>query len=63
MSELASIINVSGFLLIGFLWIGGNFSAEKTERELRSEINTLQSERLELRAKVEGLTIGCLGSK
>ncbi len=61
MNEFATAINVAGWLLIGSLWIFGNLNHESTQRKLESDIQSLQVERSELKAKLEGLTIGCLG--
>ena len=61
MNEFATAINVAGWLLIGSLWIFGNLNHESTQRELKSEIQSLQIERNELRSELKGLTIGCLG--
>lgn len=61
MNEFATAINIAGWLLIGSLWIFGNFQHESIQRELKSEIQSLQSERAELKSELKGLTIGCLG--
>jgi hypothetical protein len=63
MNEFATAINIAGCLLVGSLWIFGSLSHESTQRELKSEIQSLQAERAELKSELKGLTIGCLGGK